>query len=360
MALRTPLWHVHASAGARFTEFAGYEMPVHYGSIQGEHLTVRSAVGLFDVSHMSNLALRGPNAGDAIAHVVPQDVRALPSGKGQYTVMLRDDGTILDDLFVFRLDDDEWFVIPNAGRGKDVAARLREAGAGRDEAVLADETDEWAILALQGPDAKKVLAAVDVTPPKFHHITTARIGDVECRVSGTGYTGEKGVEVYAPAAGAPVVWHALLVAGERFGIRPIGLGARDTLRLEKGYCLAGNEFAGGRTPIEANLAWLIDWDHDFAGRDALARQQGADHDVLLGLVQARGVPRTGYAVARVDGAAGGAPGAPVGVVTSGTMSPSLAKGIGLAYLRGVAAGDTVAVDVRGRPHEAIVAAPPFV
>lgn len=352
MALRTPLWETHQRAGARFTEFAGYEMPVHYGSIQDEHLAVRSNVGLFDVSHMSNLAVRGPDAGDAIAHVVPKDVRRLPVGKGQYTVMLRDDGTILDDLFVFRIREQQWFLIPNAGRNKDTAARLREAGAGRDEAVLNDETRDWAILALQGPLAKKVLAAADIDGPKFHHITDASIADVPCRVSGTGYTGEKGVEVYAPAKQAVAVWDALIEAGETYGIRPIGLGARDTLRLEKGYCLAGNEFAGGRTPVEANLAWLIDWDHEFSGRAALQAQKEKSHAVLRGLVQERGVPRAGYEVQ--------SGGKRIGGVTSGTMSPSLSKGIGLAYLEGAGPGDEVTVDIRGRAHEAVVAAPPFV
>lgn len=350
VALRTPLYDVHAEAGGRFVEFAGYDMPVHFGSIQDEHRAVRAGVGLFDVSHMSNVVLRGDSAGDAIAAVVPKDVRGLPVGKGQYTVMLRTDGTILDDLFVFRLDDEHWHLIPNAGRAAAVVEHLHAAGAKR----LRDESADWGILALQGPQARSVLAeASSDDAPRFHHMSQMHIDKAPCLVSGTGYTGEKGVEVYCAAADTPRVWKHLMAAGEDAGIAPIGLGARDTLRLEKGYCLAGNEFAGGRTPLEANLGWLIDWEHDFIGRPALERQRDqGDHDILMGLTQEKGIPRPGYSVSQK--------GHDIGVVTSGTLSPTLGHGIALAYLRDAAIDDEVGVQVRGRLQEARVTAPPFI
>ncbi len=352
MPLRTPLHDAHAKLGATFVEFAGYDMPVHYGSIKEEHFAVRQGVGLFDVSHMSNLWVEGRGAAAALARTTPSDPAAVPLGKGKYTVFLRADGTILDDAFYFKLANDRFFVIPNAGRNVAVADHLRaHAPPGT---TVKDETPQWAILALQGPRAKEVLAAASPSaPPKFHHITEMDFAGVRCLASGTGYTGEKGVELYVPAAGARKVWDHLMAVGAPQGIRPIGLGARDTLRLEKGYCLAGNEFEGGRTPVEAGLEWTMDWSGDFLGKGVLAAQKASgDHDRLVGLVMERGIPRHGYAVQRSGQA--------VGKVTSGTLSPSLEKGIALAYVRGAAVGDVVQVDIRGRPHDASVVKPPFV
>ncbi len=351
MAHRTSLWDAHASLGATMTEFAGYDMPVVYGSIKDEHAAVRERCGLFDVSHMSNLFLEGPGATAAIAAVTTRDMAGLEVGKGQYGVILRQDGTIVDDVFTFRLETDRWMMVPNAGMNEIVAAHLTMHAPEPFE--LHDATADWAILALQGPAARAVLAeAAEGTAPKFHRITTMKIQGEECLVSGTGYTGEKGVEIYVRATEAAAVWYHLLAVGAAHGIAPVGLGARDTLRLEKGYCLAGNEFAGGRTPLEAGLGWLINWDHEFLGKAALVAQRDAgDHDVLVGIVQEKGIPRHDYKVLR--------DGDPIGVVTSGTLSPVLGKGIALAYCRGVGPGDEVQVDVRGRPQTATIQAPPF-
>ena len=350
LALRTPLYDVHAAAGATFVEFAGYDMPVHYGSIKDEHVAVRTGVGLFDVSHMSNLWVEGPQAAAALARTTPTNPTAVPIGKGKYTVFLRPDGTILDDTFYFHVAPARYFVIPNAGMNKPVADHLRSNGA----ALVKDETPDWFILALQGPKAKDVLAAASTdAAPKFHHIAPMTIGGVACLASGTGYTGEKGVELYGPARDAAKVWKALMAAGAPHGIRPIGLGARDTLRLEKGYCLAGHEFEGGRTPLEAGLEWTMDWTGDFLGKTALERQKAAGvHDRLVGLVMERGIPRQGYRVLQ-DGAVRG-------IVTSGTQSPSLGKGIALAYVRDAAVGADVAVEVRDKAMPAIVTKTPFV
>lgn len=349
MPLRTPLYDTHAASGATFVEFAGYDMPVHYGSIKEEHFAVRQGVGLFDVSHMSNLWVEGPGAAAALARTTPTDPLAVPLGKGKYTVFLRADGTILDDAFYFRVADDRFFVIPNAGRNTEVAEHLKANG----EATVRDETPDWFILALQGPKARDVLSmASPEAAPKFHFIAPMKVGGVACLVSGTGYTGEKGVELYGPAAQAPKVWNALMTAGAGYGIRPIGLGARDTLRLEKGYCLAGHEFEGGRTPVEAGLEWTMDWKGDFLGKAALEKQKAGPHDRLVGLTLERGIPRQGYRVLEK--------GAAIGMVTSGTQSPTLGKGIALAFVRGVDVGTPVDVEVRDRPMAATVAKLPFV
>jgi aminomethyltransferase len=349
--LRTALYDLHAAAGATFVEFAGYDMPVHYGSIKEEHNSVRTAVGLFDVSHMSNLWLSGPGSLEVLAKVTPTDPAAVPVGKGKSTVFLREDGTILDDTFYFRAEPERFWIIPNAGRNVAVTEHLRAHG----KAKVEDVTPQWSILALQGPKAKDVLAAASTSmPPKFHHLATMDLAGVPCMVSGTGYTGEKGVELYIPAQQSTKVWQHLMQAGATFGIRPIGLGARDTLRLEKGYCLAGNEFAGGRTPIEANLEWTMAWAGDFLGKARLlAQKDDPTTDRLVGLRQEKGIPRHDYPIERQ--------GTDAGKVTSGTLSPTLNVGIALGYVRGGAEiGEGLDVVVRGKPQAATVVKTPFV
>ncbi|MGB1586791.1 MAG: glycine cleavage system aminomethyltransferase GcvT [Thermoplasmatota archaeon] len=342
---RTALYDRHAALGATFTEFAGYDMPVVYGSINEEHQAVRTDAGLFDVSHMSNLWIEGPGAVATINAVTTRPIDELPVGKGQYGVILHEDGTILDDVFTFRLEEERFLMVPNAGRNEVVASHLGNHAA--PETALIDETSKWSILAFQGPEARDRLAKLSEDPlPKFHRVATMTIAGAACLVTGTGYTGEKGVEIFVRNEDAPTVWDALVTHG-----KPIGLGARDTLRLEKGYALAGNEFEGGRTPLEAGLGWLIDWDHEFLGKAALLAQKETTHDVLMGLVQAKGVPRHGYPVCK-DGEA-------IGVVTSGTKSPTTGQGIALAYVRGAAVGDEVTVEVRSRHQEATLVKPPF-
>lgn len=350
MGLKTPLYDIHAAAGATFTEFAGYDMPVHYGSIKDEHHAVRSSVGLFDVSHMSNLFVEGPGAAAAISAVTPKDAASLPVGKGHYSVLLQPEGTILDDAFVFRVAESRYHIIPNAGMNE--AARTHIAAHAKRDTDVLDVSAHWAILALQGPEARGVLALASPDEgPKFHRITPMSIAGVPCQVSGTGYTGEKGVEIYIPSADAATVWSHVMAVGAPAGIRPIGLGARDTLRLEKGYCLAGNEFAGGRTPLEAGIEFCVDWEHDFIAKPALLAQRAAGHARLHGIVQAKGIPRHGYPVHRG--------GDTIGIVTSGTQSPTLGTGIALAYLEGANIADVVDVEVRGRMQPATVVKPPF-
>ncbi len=349
--LQTPLHAAHAALGASFVEFAGYDMPVHYGSIKDEHMTVRQAAGLFDVSHMSNLWLTGKKAAAALARSTPSDPEKVPVGKGKYTVILREDGTIVDDAFYFKVAEECFYLIPNAGRNAVVAEHLATHTKG---VKVEDVTKETGILALQGPRARDVLALVSTdAAPKFHHLAEMTVCGVKCLVSGTGYTGEKGVELYVPNDGLVAVWTGLLAAGKPLGLKPIGLGARDTLRLEKAYCLAGNEFEGGRTPIEAGLEWTMDWSVDFLGKAHLERQKAeGSHRRLVGLLQEKGIPRHGYAIHKH--------GQTVGKVTSGTLSPTLDQGIALGYVQGAELGDDVTVDVRGKAMQARIVKTPFV
>ena len=335
-------------------EFGGFEMPIQYAGILQEHHAVRKAAGIFDVSHMSNLWIAGPDAVATLNQAVVADVSKVPVGGTKYSAILRDDGTILDDLYVFHTPHG-YHVIPNAGMNEVVAQRIRGLG----KAEVRDETAETSILALQGPNAPAILEQAlgrSLVDLKRFHITQAPELGERAFISRTGYTGEDGFELVFPATRAPDVWKNLLDVGKTHGLEPCGLGARDTLRLEKGYCLAGNEFAGGRTPLEAGLSWLINWDHEFAGKAPLQQQkQEGPKQKLVGLkVLDKGIPRHGFPVAKDD--------AEVGTVTSGTMSPSLGHGIALAYVDTAHAKvDTdLSIVIRGKPAAARVVKLPFV
>jgi aminomethyltransferase len=355
MALkRTELHPVHEDLGAKFTEFSGYEMPVQFSSIIEEHEAVREDAGLFDVSHMGNLWIEEGEAVEALSAALTCDASEIEEGGSKYAAILREDGTIVDDLFVFHTAHG-WHVVPNAGVDDEVAGLVEDRGPADVEVA----TDETAILALQGPNAVDVLerclgeAYEDLSV--FHNRPHDDLGD-RAFVSRTGYTGEDGFELVFPQRKGPEAFRALLEAGESRGLLPAGLGARDTLRLEAGFNLASHEFAGGRTPLEARMKRFVDWDHDFVGRDALEGQREADdHDRLVGIhLEERGVPRQGNPVL-VDGEE-------VGEVTSGTMSPTLDQGVALAYVPpDHSKVDTeVAVSIRGEPTPARVASLPFV
>lgn len=353
--MRVPLHDVHAAAGARFTEFAGFQMPLQYESILAEHEAVRERAGLFDVSHMSNLWVEGDDAEALLARTVVSDPAKVKAGRAQYTVACRPDGTIIDDLIFWRLADGRFHVVPNAGMNTTFVDWFAQHAEG-DVRVL-DMSRELCILALQGPKARGILEAAhpEVADVKRFGLKEMEFAAGHGFVSGTGYTGEDGVEFMVPNASAASCWRHLMSVGKDDGLVPCGLGARDTLRLEKGFCLAPHEFKGGRSPLEAGLGWVIHWDHDFVGKEALESQKDADdHDRLAGLkATGRGIPREGCDVALNE--------RKVGVVTSGTMSPTLRTGIALAYLRPDAAreGTDVFVDVRGRPVGAKVVKLPF-
>lgn len=352
--LRSPIHDVHLELGGQMVPFAGYEMPVRYRGIQEEHVAVRSNAGLFDVSHMSNLWVRGPHAADALARVTTADTRVLKPGGTKYTTLLREDGTIIDDTYVFRLPD-AFHAVPNAGRNEEVARWIAEHTKGQVE----DATRETCIFALQGPKAMAILQPLvdaSLAELKPFRCALASVLGVRMLVSRTGYTGEDGFELFPPASQGAQVFRALLKAGSAHGLKPCGLGARDTLRLEKGYCLAGHEFEGGRTPLEAGLERFVHWDHDFIGQGALlAQRQRGDHERLVGLkVEDRGIPRQGCEVQRQ--------GRKVGVVTSGTLSPTLKHGIALAFVEPAssAMGTRLDVVIRGAASPATVVELPFV
>lgn len=355
--MQVPLHDRHAELGARFVEFAGYEMPVMYTSILEEHAAVRERAGIFDVSHMSNLWIRGRHASDLVSRTVATNPAKIKVGRASYTTAMREDGTIIDDLIYYRFGEEEFHVVVNAGMNKTMTSWF-QAHASSDTTVE-DVSREYSILAVQGPKARGIVSRALPGPfaeTKRFSFTEWKVGKRKAFVAGTGYTGEDGVEIVCPNEEGRRLFDEVISKGRDEGLLPIGLGARDTLRLEKGYCLASHEFAGGRTPLEASLGWTVHWDHDFVGRPALEEQKASgEYPRLVGLLmEDRSIPRQGYRV--LD------EGAAVGVVTSGTMSPSLKKGIALAYVppRLEAPGTRLAVEVRGQAAPAVVSKLPFV
>jgi aminomethyltransferase len=348
---KSPLLEVHRALGARLTNFAGWEMPLQYEGIVAEHRAVRSHAGLFDVSHLGKLKLEGPAAGSALQQALTADVLALEPGRATYSLVLADDGGCIDDVFVYRIAAEEWMVVPNAANVSAVAAAIEESGG-----VATDCWDRWAILALQGPESFEIFSrafpASTATDLALHTFEPIDVFGEPGIVARTGYTGERGFELYAPAATAPKAWDALV----DLGARPAGLGARDTLRLEMGYALYGHELDRDTNPLEAKLAWVIAWDTDFRGKAALeAVRQGGPAKKLFGIVcRGRGVPRQGYSVWAADER--------IGEVCSGNYSPSLETGIALAYAAADSVpevGATVAIEARGRRIEGDIVKPPF-
>lgn len=354
----TPLHAEHVALGGKMVPFAGFEMPVQYPTgITGEHRAVRTAAGLFDVSHMGEFEVRGPDALALVQRVTVNDASRVEVGQAQYSAMVDDEGGIIDDLIVYRFED-RWLLVVNASnRAKDWAWISDHRG--DLEVELVDRSDEIALLALQGPAAREILAAttdVDLDEVGYYRFVEGGVAGVKCVVSATGYTGEDGFELYLPAEGAVAVWRALLEAGAGAGLIPAGLGARDSLRLEMGYALYGNDLDAEHTPLEAGLGWITKLGKDaFVGRDALAAQkeEGVTRKLVGLLLQERGFPRPGYPIL--------ADGQPVGVVTSGTMSPSLGKGIAMGYVSidRAAPGSEVAIEIRGKGVAAEVRRPPF-
>jgi aminomethyltransferase len=352
----TTLHGRHVALGARMGAFAGWEMPLLYGSASAEHLAVRERCGVFDVSHMGQLEVSGPGTRDALARLLTNDITAIGPGQGQYTLMCEDDGGVIDDLIVYALADRHLLVV-NASNVDACRARLDDRLP--PGVALADLTPHVAMLALQGPrwaDALMPLAATPLaTTLDYFEVGEDVVAGVPCLIARTGYTGEPGVELMCPAEAAPDLWDALM-DGEAPPV-PAGLVARDTLRLEMGYPLYGQELSRARTPIAAGLRWACDLEGGrFAGAEAMRReaQEGGGERLAAFRLTEPGIPRPGQDVL-VDGA-------PVGTVTSGTLSPSLGAGIGMAYLPAAVAtpGTDVVVDVRGKHKSARTARRPLV
>jgi aminomethyltransferase len=360
MVLRSPLYETQVKLGATFTEFAGYEMPIQYSSIREEHMVVRKKVGLFDVTHMSNVWITGPDATKLISLTTVEDASRIEDGKSQYTEILQENGTIIDDTIFMHLGE-KYMMIPNAGMNQIVTQWLNDQAKKHHlKATAQDVSREYVILAIQGPKSKETLQKItdiNLDTVKFFGCGFVKVAGVDCIISHTGYTGELGFELQiTPTKKAAAVFDAILSAGKEFEIQPIGLGARDTLRLEKAFMLAGNEFEGGRTPLEATLGWTIFWDHEFIGKEALLKQkeQGTFQRMTCLECVDKGIPRHKCEIQK-DGTA-------VGMVTSGTLSPCLNVGIAMGYVahdkREV--GSILDIIVRDKPIKAKVIKPPFV
>jgi aminomethyltransferase len=353
----TSLLERHLAAGAKLGDFAGWEMPLDYGSPRAEHTAVRTGVGIFDVSHMGQIEVSGPGARALLTRALTNRLTAIGPGQGQYTLMLDDDGGVIDDLIAYALID-RYLLVVNASNRGPCWARIRDL-ADAYEVEIADRSDEIAMIALQGPEWERALTPLVGSPAPltldYFEVTEDMVATVPAFVARTGYTGEPGVEIMCPWELAPRVWDAL-VRGAVPAV-PAGLVARDTLRTEMGYPLYGNELSRARGPIPAGLAWACDTDAlAFAGADSVARDLASPPpERLVGFVlDEPGIPRPGQDIL-VDGET-------VGTVTSGTLSPTLERGIGMAYVdRRFGAPDTpIVVDVRGRQRHAHIVRRPMV
>ena len=350
---RTPLYGAHVDAGAKLVPFAGWEMPVQYQGVRAEHLAVRSGCGVFDVSHMGEIETSGPQALELLQRLLTNDLEKLEVRGAQYSLLCRSDGGALDDLFTYRLGDDRFLTVTNAANHERDLAWFREHAADL-EAEVADRLDDYAMLAVQGPEARAIVAGVvdGELPARMRTATRAVAGSAEALVCGTGYTGEDGVEILIEPGAATPLWDALLEAGAT----PAGLAARDTLRLEVCFHLYGNDLSTDRNAIEAGLGWCCKEETGFIGAEAVAaaRAVGTAERLAPFALIGKGIPRQGNPV--LDAA-----GEPAGVVTSGTLSPSLDQGIGMAYVRADLAepGTEIEIDVRGRRRGARIESKPL-
>lgn len=359
---RTAFYNNHVELGGRIIEFAGWEMPVQYSSIKKEHFAVRENAGIFDVSHMGDFFFRGEGASGFIKGLLPYDFTKLEPGREFYTHILDDKGIILDDTIVMRMAENEYLLVPNAATTRKIHDHIAPLVPG--DVIFEDRSMEDQCIALQGPKAPEILGKLtdfDLSSIEFFQfdkvpINTSNGFTREVIVSASGYTGEKGYELYTDREFGPEFWNMLMDAGKEYGLEPSGLGCRDTLRLEKGFLLSGTDFNDDRTTLETGCDWVIDWDHDFIGKEALQAQkeQGGFETFTGFLLQERGIPRHGMDI-QVRGKT-------IGRITSGTMSPMLNKGIALGYIAPDYEADGTDVDIviRGKPHGAIVKKPPFV
>ena len=358
---KTPLNARHRASGAKMVAFGGWDMPIEYSGITAEHMAVRERAGLFDVSHMGEIEIAGKDALAAVQRISSNDAGKLQTGQAQYSGLMTDRGTFVDDLLVYRLAPEHFLLVVNAGNiAKDyayIAEHIKPAG----DAVAVDASSRYALLAVQGPramDVLQTLTEVSLADIKYYWFAHGEVASVRATISRTGYTGEDGFEVFVPPQSADRVWQAVLDAGKAFDVIPCGLGARDTLRLEAGMRLHGNDIDDTTTAVEADLNWIVGWKKpDFLGASVL-RQQKADGPSrrIVGFELAeRGIARHGYDVYAPGSAAA------AGIVTSGTQTPFLKKAIGMAYLptAHTAPGTEFHIDIRGRRTRATVVPMPF-
>ena len=358
---KTAFNDIHRKLGGKLVEFAGYEMPVEYSGIRDEHMTVRESVGVFDVSHMGEFWVKGPNALDLVMKVTSNDPRTLKPGQAQYSCFPNGKGGIVDDLLVYHYEDEKYMLVVNAANiEKDWNWVVSQNDVG---AELENASDEISQLAIQGPKATEVLQKltdVNLSEIKFYTFTTGKFAGVDdVIISATGYTGAGGFELYFRNDVAENIWNAIFEAGQGSGIKPIGLGARDTLRLEMGYCLYGNDIDDTTSPIEAGLGWITKFNNgrNFIDRDFLMMQktEGITRRLRGFVLNEKGIPRKGYELENSEGIV-------IGIVTSGTMSPVLNKGIGMGYVNKEysAIGTQIFVKIRNKSIPAEIKKLPFI
>lgn len=362
MLKRTPFFAIHNQEGGKIVEFAGFEMPVQYKGIKIEHAAVREAVGVFDVSHMGEFFVTGNKALDLIQKVTVNDASKLFPGKAQYSCMCFEDGGIVDDLIVYMMAENEYMLVVNgANVDKDFDWIASQNSMG---AALVNKSDEFALLAVQGPNSKaslQKLTSINLDEIGFYSFVKGELAGIPMIISATGYTGESGFELYFETSGLDVdaIWNAIFEAGQEFGMEPCGLGARDTLRLEMGFALYGNDITQNTHPLESRLGWITKFNKDdFVAKDVLlAKKEAGLQRRMVGFVMDdnRSIPRNGYTISDADGNE-------IGFVTSGTLSITLGKGIGMGFVKSEFAtdGSEIHINIRKKTARAVVTKPPFI
>lgn len=344
----TALTHVHEALGAKMVPFAGYNMPVQYEGVNAEHETVRNGVGVFDVSHMGEFLLTGPNALSLIQKVCSNDASVLTDGRAQYSCLPNEEGGIVDDLIIYRLNEEKYLLVVNASN---IEKDWNWISSKNDMGVeMRNLSDDYSLLAIQGPkavEAMQSLTSVNLSAIKYYHFEVADFAGIEhVIISATGYTGSGGFEIYAKNTEIEQIWNKVFEAGASYGIKPIGLAARDTLRLEMGFCLYGNDIDDTTSPLEAGLGWITKFTKDFTNAEALKKQkeEGVKRKLVGFELTERGIPRHDYEIADKEGNV-------MGKVTSGTMSPSLNKGIGMGYVPAEHAAEGSEIYIRIRKND---------
>ncbi|PZR21330.1 MAG: glycine cleavage system aminomethyltransferase GcvT [Flavobacterium psychrophilum] len=344
----TALTHVHEGLGAKMVPFAGYNMPVQYEGVNIEHETVRNGVGVFDVSHMGEFIISGPNALALIQKVTSNDASTLTIGRAQYSCLPNDNGGIVDDLIVYKMKEEQYLLVVNASNiEKDWNWISAKNDVGAD---MRNVSEDYSLLAIQGPkamEAMQSLTSVDLSAIKYYHFEVGEFAGVEnVIISATGYTGSGGFEIYVKNDQVESLWNKVFEAGAAFGIKPIGLAARDTLRLEMGFCLYGNDINDTTSPLEAGLGWITKFTKEFTNSEALKKQkeEGVTRKLVGFELIERGIPRHDYEITDKDGNV-------IGIVTSGTMAPSLNKGIGLGYVPSEYAAEGSQIFIRIRKND---------
>jgi len=356
---RTVLYEAHKALNAQFVEFAGWEMPISYSGVLEEHKAVRTAAGLFDVSHMGRIQVDGQGAKRFLQYLSSANIDSLRAGQACYTLFCNKEGGVIDDLIIYKLKRASFLVCVNAANRDKCLNWINTNAPNFQNVSIIDLGDSIAQIAIQGPKSLEImqkLTDVDLSPVKLKYFVEGRLGGMDAYIARTGFTGERGYEIFLPAMIAPGIWDSILKQGEEYGIKPAGLGCRDTLRLEMGYPLYGNDMDDKTTPVEANLDKAVDFDKgDFIGRDAILqkKEKGIERKLVGFELLQKGVPRHGCRIY--------SNGKTLGVVTSGNFSPTLKKGIGMGYVlpQYSKPGTEILIDIRGKAAVSVVVEPPF-